>query len=294
MPSVQANGITIEYELTGEGPPLLLIMGLGGQLIDWPDGFVELFVDEGFQVIRFDNRDSGLSTKFDWETPSRAKMILSYLLRRKPTAGYHIEQMADDAAGLLDALGIDTAHIVGASMGGMIAQSLAISHPQRVLSLTSIMSLTGDGKNGNISKKLLTRVLRMGVPTRETAVAAFVELSRMISGPGWDEQKARALAERSIERSYQPGGTSRQTAAISASPDRTAALANVTAPTLVIHGLLDPLVTPSGGVATALAIPGSRLVNYPDMAHDLPRKRWPEVVDAITENTRRPADVRLR
>lgn len=291
MASIQANGINIEYETTGAGTPLLLVQGLTGQLIDWPDGFVALLVDAGFKVVVFDNRDIGLSTQFDWTAPSRSKAALNYFLRRKPSAGYHIEDMADDAAGLLEALGIGAAHIIGVSMGGMISQALTIRHPDKVLSLTSIMSNTGDGRNGTVSKRLIAKFVRMDTPTRDTAVAAYMEGGRLISGPHYDEDLSRAAAERSVARSWTPAGANRQSAAISASPDRTQALAMVTAPTLVIHGLVDPLVKPSGGVATAKAIPGSRLINYPDMGHDLPRSRWPEIVAAIVENTKRSSAV---
>jgi len=291
MASIQANGINIEFETTGEGTPLLLIHGLTGQLIDWPEEFVALLVAAGFQVIVFDNRDIGLSTQFDWTSPSRSKAALNYFLRRKPTAGYHIEDMADDAAGLLEALGIGAAHIMGVSMGGMISQALTIRHPDKVLSLTSIMSHTGDGRNGTVSKRLIAKFVRMETPTRDTAVETYVAGGRLISGPHYDEDLSRLAAKRSVARSWTPAGANRQTAAISASPDRTQALGMVTAPTLVIHGLVDPLVKPSGGVATAKAIPGSRLINYPDMGHDLPRSRWPEMIAAIVENTRRTSTV---
>jgi len=291
MASIQANGINLEYEITGAGTPLLLIQGLTGQLVDWPEDFVALLVDVGFKVIVFDNRDIGLSTQFDWTSPSRSKAALNYLLRRKPSAGYHIEDMADDAAGLLDALNISAAHIMGVSMGGMISQALTIRHPDKVLSLTSIMSNTGDGRNGTVSKRLIAKFVRMDTPTRDTAVETYVEGGRLISGPHYNEDLSRAAAERSVARSWTPEGSNRQSAAISASPDRTLGLALVTAPTLVIHGLVDPLVKPSGGVATVKAIPGSRLINYPDMGHDLPRSRWPEMIAAIVENTMRSSAV---
>ena len=291
MASVQANGITIEYDVRGEGTPLLMIMGLSGQLIDWPDDFVDLFAEEGFQVIRFDNRDAGLSTEFDWEPPNRRRALLDYVLRRQPQAGYTVEDMADDAAGLIDALGLSAAHVIGASMGGMIAQSLTIRHPNKVLSLTSIMSHVGDMKKGKIAGKLIPKLLKMGTPTRENAVEYFVESGRLIQGPHFDADEARESSSRSIERSWRPEGTARQVTAIGASPDRAADLGTVTAPTLVIHGILDPLITFSGGQATASAIPGSRLLAFPDMAHDLPRVRWPEIIDAITDNTRRTTTV---
>jgi pimeloyl-ACP methyl ester carboxylesterase len=287
MPSVEVHGTTIEYDERGEGRPLLLVMGLSGQLVDWPDELVDLFVARGFRVIRFDNRDSGLSTEFAWDPPSRWRTFLALVFRRKPKAGYVIDDMAADAAGVLDHLGIHAAHVVGISMGGMIAQALAIGHPARVASLTSIMSNTGDGKHGRIGPRLMVKLGRLGEPTREAAVEQFLAVGRLVSGPHFDEGQARPVVERSIARSYRPGGVARQMAAIGASADRTAGLAGVTAPTLVVHGLLDQLVRLSGGIATARAVPGSRLLIFPDMAHDLPRPRWEELVDAITANADR-------
>ncbi|CAN5554739.1 alpha/beta hydrolase [soil metagenome] len=284
MASATANGITIEYDVRGhdDGEPLLLVMGLGGQLTDWPSEFVDLLVDEGYRVIRLDNRDAGLSTGFDWEPPSMAKVALMMATHVKPKAGYLLRDMADDAAGLLDALGIESAHVVGASMGGMIAQHLAIDHPAKVKSLTSVMSTTGSRKHGKPERRLLAKAARLPEPSRENALERAVEMFRLVSGRDFDEAEFRSLTEANIERSYRPEGTGRQMIAIMASPDRTEALGKVTAPTLVVHGLADPLVRPSGGIATARAVPGSRLVMYPEMGHDLPRERWTEVVTAIS------------
>ena len=287
MASIEAHGITIEYDVRGAGDPLLLVMGLGGQLTDWPDDFVDEIADAGFQVIRFDNRDIGLSTEFDWEPPSQMKSLLGQMAKRPPHAGYHLADMAADAEGLLDALDIPSAHVVGMSMGGMIAQSLAIAHPTRVRSLTSIMSNTGDRKNGKVAGKLIAKLARLPEPTPDTAVDRSVELFGLISGPHFDAVEYRELAEANHQRSFRPVGTERQTAAIMASPDRTAHLGAVTAPTLVVHGLVDPLVKPSGGIATAKAVPGSRLVMYPDMGHDLPRPRWGEMVEELRRNADR-------
>jgi pimeloyl-ACP methyl ester carboxylesterase len=284
MASIESNGITIEYEITGTGDPLLLVMGLGGQLTDWPDGFVAGLADHGFQVITLDNRDMGLSTEFSWEPPTQVKSVLGMLAHRPPKAEYHLSDMAADAVGVLDALDITSAHVVGMSMGGMIAQSIAIEHPSRVRSLTSIMSNTGDRKNGKIAAKLMMKIARLPKPTRETAVDRSVETFRLISGPHFDESDHRVLAKNSVERSFRPLGTARQTAAIMASPDRTAGLQRVMVPTLVLHGLVDPLVKPSGGIATATAVPGARLVMYPDMGHDLPRPRWADMFAEIRRN----------
>ncbi|MEL6892265.1 MAG: alpha/beta hydrolase [Actinomycetota bacterium] len=289
MGQVQANGITIEYEQYGDpsGEPLLLVMGLGGQLTDWHDGFVEELVARQFHVTAFDNRDSGLSTEFDWEPPHPRKAFLKTMAKRPLEAGYTLVDMAADAAALLDVLGIGSAHVVGMSMGGMIAQQLTIDHPERVRSLTSIMSNPGDGKNGRATGKTLAFMARQPAPTLENAVERSIALWELIAGPHWAADTHRPLAEASIARSFRPAGTARQTIAIMASPDRTEALRRVAAPTLVIHGLVDTLVKPSGGVATANAVPGARLLMFPDMGHDMPAPRWHEMADAIRQNADR-------
>ena len=295
MPQVTLDsGITLEYERDGSGEPLLLVMGLAGQLTDWPAEFVERLVEAGFEVIRFDNRDSGLSTMTDWQPPSRRKALISMIMRRPvKDVGYTMDDMADDAAGLLDALDIESAHVVGMSMGGMISQALAIRHPEKVRSLCSVMSNTGDRKNGNISPKL---VRAMGIPkepSKETAVEDSKKLWSNISGDHYDEAETARRMEASIARSWAPQGVMRQTAAIAGSPDRTAGLADVKTPTLVIHGIKDLLVMPSGGIATAAAIPGSRLLMFPDMGHNLPEARQDEMVAAIVANTLRDAVVNV-
>lgn len=287
MAAVSANGITIEYDLRGDGEPLLLVMGLGGQLTDWPEELLDRLVDAGFQVIRFDNRDSGLSTGFDWEPPTVRALVTAVVTRRRPPAGYLLSDMARDAAELLTALGHESAHVVGMSMGGMIAQTLAISHPSRVRTLTSIMSNTGDRRHGRPRRALAAKFARMPEPRRDTAVDDAVTMFGLISGPTFDPVECRRLAEVSVARSWRPKGTARQAAAIFASPDRTAALGLVRAPTLVLHGLVDPLVMPSGGMATARAIPGSRLIMYPEMGHDLPRLRLAEIVAEIARHAER-------
>jgi pimeloyl-ACP methyl ester carboxylesterase len=288
MPSVDVNGITLEYERSGAGEPLLLIMGLGAQLTAWPVEMVRMLEDAGFDVIRFDNRDIGLSSAFEWEPPSPVRAFIGRLLRRPVATGYVLEHLADDAAGLLDALGIDRAHVVGASMGGMIAQSLAIQHPRRVASLTSIMSNPGDGSGGATAKVLLA-FARRDDPSRENAVDQAVAAFRLISGPHFREDEYRPLAEAAVARSFRPHGVARQTAAIMASADRTEGLSRLDVPALVVHGLIDPLVKPSGGIATARAIPGSTLLMFNDMAHDLPAPRLAEIVDAIARVAARAA-----
>jgi pimeloyl-ACP methyl ester carboxylesterase len=281
------NGLTLEYDVHGDGDPLLLVMGLGGQLVAWSLDFVGLLVDRGFKVIRFDNRDVGLSTKISERPPTRGQLIAAAVSRRRARAAYRLGDMASDTAGLLDHLGITRAHVVGASMGGMIAQTLAINHPHRVASLTSIMSNTGDRRHGRTHPVLLRRLSSLITDNPDDVITNGVEAFRQISGPHFDATAARALVEEARRRSDDTDGTARQTMAIFASPNRTWDLHKVTAPTLVIHGLLDRLVMPSGGITTARAIPGSRLVMFPDMAHDLPRPRWDEVVDEIVANTRR-------
>lgn len=281
------GGIRIEYDVQGTGEPFLFVMGLGAQLTAWHDDFVELFVEQGFQVIRFDNRDIGLSTQGDWSPPSQGQMLRSFITRRPPAdVPYTVADMADDAAGLLDHLGIESAHVMGVSMGGMISQELVIRHPAKVRSLCSIMSHTGDRKNGGIAASLLRKMASDKPPTTENAVEHSVTLFRRFAGPHFDADAHRVLAEAAIERSFTPAGIGRQTAAIAASRDRTKLLGAVDVPTLIIHGLLDPLVKPSGGEATARAIPSSRLLAFPDMGHDLPRPRWGEMRDEIVRNAR--------
>jgi pimeloyl-ACP methyl ester carboxylesterase len=293
MTAARVNGITIEYDERGDpdGEPLLLVMGLGAQLIAWPLEFVELLTARGFRVIRFDNRDIGLSTKIDAPAPTTRQVILAQVSRRFAHAPYLLSAMADDAAALLDHLGIDRAHVVGASMGGMIVQTMAIEHPQKVASLTSIMSNTGDRKHGRIAFSLLRKLPRLLARSKKDPVAGGVEMGRLISGPTFDATEARQLLEVALARSDDPDGTARQSMAIAASPDRTVDLAMVTVPTLVIHGLVDPLVKPDGGMTTASAVPGARLLMYPDMGHDLPENRWVEITDEIALNTKRFASV---
>lgn len=289
MALVAANGISLDYDERGTGDPLLLVMGLGGQSVDWPEGFVDELVARGFRVVRFDNRDIGLSTEFTATPPTTGQLARAVMFRRPMPAEYLLADMARDAIGLLDALDIERAHVVGMSMGGMIAQTMAIDHPSRVRSLTSIMSTTGGRWVGRPKLSLIRRFARRPVPTRATAIDAGVETLQAISGPTFDPVEARRLVEASIARSFRPAGTARQTAAIVASPDRTPGLRRLAVPTLVVHGMLDPLVTPSGGRATAEAVPGSRLLMFNDMAHDLPPTRWAEMADAIAANADRSA-----
>lgn len=294
MATVQANGITIEYEDEGSGEPLLLVMGLSGQLIDWPQGFLDELLGRGYRIIRFDNRDSGLSTEFTSRPPTTAELAKAVLMRKTLRSEYLLSDMARDAVGLLDALGIESVHVVGVSMGGMIAQLMAIEHPSRVRSLTSIMSTTGSRRVGQPTLRIIRNSVKRNIPTLDDAVEVGLETFRDISGPTFDEAEFREMAARATSRSWRPEGAARQMAAIIASEDRTERLRAVRVPTLVVHGMLDPLVRPSGGIATARVIPGARLVMFNDMAHDLPRTRWTEIADEIAATTaraRQPATI---
>ena len=280
------------YETFGERtmPPLLLIMGLGSQMVLWEDGFCERLAERGFWVIRFDNRDVGRSTVLrDAPVPTRMQLVL----RDPGGAAYTLADMADDAAGLLDWLEVGAAHVVGISMGGMIAQLVATSHPTQVLSLVSIMSTTGNRRVGLTHPLLLRRLLRRRPTDHDSYVRDFVagysEIGSRRYPPG--EERTRALAERSFERGIHPAGSARQLAAIASAPDRTALLRDIKVPTTVIHGDRDRLVMPSGGRATARAIGGSRLVVIPGMAHDLPPALWDQVIEEIEHTAARAAAV---
>jgi pimeloyl-ACP methyl ester carboxylesterase len=284
VPTAHGNGIDIEYVTSGDPshPPLLLVMGLGAQLIAWPEGFVDQLTARGFFTVRYDNRDSGLSTKFEG-VPDFARLFAGDV----GSVPYTIEDMADDAVALLDQLGLERVHVVGASMGGMITQALVINHPDRFLSACSIMSTTGDRNVGAPTGEAVAALLRPAAANREEAVAASLQGSKVISSPGFlfDVDLMTQRAERAYDRSYCPGGTARQLAAILGSPDRTEGLTHVTLPFLVIHGENDPLVALSGGKATAAAVPGSELIVIPGMGHDLPEAAWDQIIDAIVANT---------
>lgn len=285
MPRATApNGIELEYETMGDpdDPALLLVMGLGAQLVAWDDDFCQGFVDRGFFVTRFDNRDVGLSTKIATESDPLAEIMAAF------TGGevhppYRLADMADDAAAVLDAVGIDRAHVVGASMGGMIAQSLAIAHPERVQSLTSIMSTTGDPDVGAPNPDILPALLQPPPEGRDAAIERAVEVSRLIGSPEhFEEDRARVKAERSYDRCYHPRGTMQQLVAIVGSPPRGDALRSIDVNTLVIHGDADPLVNVSGGERTAEVIAGAELLVLEGMGHDLPSRYWASVISAIT------------
>jgi pimeloyl-ACP methyl ester carboxylesterase len=282
MASITANDLTIEYETAGDpaDPTLLLIMGLGGQLIAWDDEFVAALVDRGFHVVRFDNRDVGRSTWFDEAgTPD----LMALLVGGSTDPAYLLPDMAGDAAGLLAALGIDSAHVLGVSMGGMIAQSLAIGHPDRVRTLTSIMSTTGDPTVGQPSPEALAALLVPAAVDREAAIEMSVKTWRVIGSPGFPfhEDRIRAAAGAAYDRALHPEGVARQMVAIVASPDRTPDLRNLDVPTLVIHGDSDALVNPSGGKATAEAVPGATLWMIPGMGHSLPLELFEQMAARV-------------
>jgi len=285
MTSVQANGITIEYAETGPpgAPVILLIMGLGMQLIAWPQSFCDGLAARGFRVVRFDNRDAGLSTPMPAGSLAMTSMMARAFFGLPVRPPYTLIDMARDALGLLDALGIARAHVVGASMGGMIAQILAIEHPERVKSLTSIMSTTGDRRLPGPKAKVLRALLRPRPRDRAAAVRRGMEIFRLIAGSGYPPAGAelRAMVERAVQRSYRPGAVVRQLIAIHAAPSRVQALRRVRAPALVLHGSDDPLVPMAGGEDTAANIPGARLRIVPGMGHFLPEALVPLLVDEI-------------
>jgi len=285
----QANGIEIEYEDYGakHAPPVLLIMGLGAQLTLWPMPMVDQLVERGYRVIRYDNRDVGLSTKFDHEdTPSVATIVGQMMMGVKPHVRYLISDMAADAIGLLDSLGIAKAHIIGGSMGGMIAQMVAATYPDRVLSLTSIFSTTGNPAVGQATPEAMAVLTQRPDGTDEAAIVAHgIKVEKVIGSPGYPTDPA-ALEERVLRdfrRMYYPPGFARQMAAIIASGDRREALKGITAPTMVIHGIDDPLVPVAGGRDTAATIRGAKIVEIAGMGHNLPEALIPEVLDAFEE-----------
>ena len=283
---VAANGIELAYETFGDAsaPPVVLIMGLATQMIAWPDELCEGLARCGLFVVRFDNRDAGESTHLRDLPPPR---LADVVVRRRPPP-YSIGDMAGDVAGLIDGLGLDEIHLVGASMGGFIAQAVALEHAARVRTLTLMMTSTGSRRVGQPKPRVYARLLRPPVVAdRSAAMSAAAETFRLIGSRGFafDEEYVRDLAGRSWDRGHDPAGRQRQFAASVGQPNRTAALRRITVPALVIHGLHDPLVTPSGGLAVARAIPNSRFVGFSGMGHDLPRPRWPEFVREIAALT---------
>lgn len=272
MPRANANGIELEYETFGDpaSPPLLLIGGLGTQMISWDEEFCELMASRGFWVIRFDNRDAGLSTWIERD------------------GSYSLDDMAADAVGLLDAVGIGAAHIVGASMGGFIAQLIALDHPERVLTLTSMISGPGGEDTVEPTPEGMAVLLPPAPKTREERIDLGVWAKQKLLGPSdpFDEPYERDRITRAVDRAYHPAGFIRQLQAIGAAPSRLPRLRALHIPALVVHGDADILVPVDNGRRVAAAIPGARLLEIPGMGHDVPRRVWPEVVDAIADLAR--------
>lgn len=279
-----ANGIDLCYEVRGpeEGEPLVLLCGLGSQLVRWEPQWLDRLVGRGFRVVVLDNRDVGRSSWFDHVELDPVEELARLFEGEEPRAAYTLSDMAADTVGLLDALGLARAHVAGLSMGGMIAQAMAIEHPDRVDSLTSIMSTTGEVGVGTPTPAA-AEVLTAPSPTdRQGYIDQCTEGTRIYGSPGyWDEGLVRNLHAREYDRAFHPEGTARQFLAVLASGSREAGLAVLDLPTTVVHGAVDPLVRPDGGRRTAELVPGAELVEVPDMGHDLPPQVWDVVADAI-------------
>ncbi|TQC42560.1 alpha/beta fold hydrolase [Rhodococcus sp. WS4] len=288
---VAVGELELAYETFGDAdnPPLLVISGLATQMLGWDEQFCDQLADHGFQVIRFDNRDIGLSTHLhEGGVPNVMALLRG---QDAPAPPYTLVDMADDTAGLLDALGLESAHIVGASMGGMIAQQLAIRHPRRIRSLTSIMS-TPSRQVGQARPEAQAALFLPPPTDPDTAAERALKVYRVIGSPGYplDEHRVADIARRAFARGHDPAGVARQYAAIAVSPDRTPGLRELMVPTLVIHGEDDPLVQVDGGLATADAVPGALLVVVAGMGHNLPRQLWSQLIGEIAAHAR-AADV---
>ncbi|MEM9562761.1 MAG: alpha/beta hydrolase [Actinomycetota bacterium] len=285
MPTADNDGVKLEYDTFGDpaDPTVLLVMGFTAQMTAWEEGFCRQLVDHGHHVVRFDNRDCGLSSKTGGEPPN----LFALLAQAQGGGGitsevpYTLSDMALDAVAVLDAVGADSADVVGASMGGMIVQMLAIEHPERVRSMTSIMSTTGNPEVGQAKPEAMTALITPPPTDRDGAIERGVTLGRLIAGPLFDEDKARVRMTDAYDRSFHPMGAPFQMAAIAKTGDRTDRLGSVTTPTLVIHGAVDPLIAVSGGEATAKAVPGAELLVLDEMGHDLPEPLWGEITGAI-------------
>jgi pimeloyl-ACP methyl ester carboxylesterase len=285
----RANGIDLCYEIFGadDAEPMLLIMGLGAQMILWDDEFCRQLAARGFRVIRFDNRDIGKSSKLTGGKPLKPLELLKLRFLKIPIAApYRLRDMAEDTIGLMDALGIKSAHLVGASMGGMIAQEIAILFPQRVRSLTSIMSTTGNPKVPPPTREAGAMLMAPPPTTKEEFLTRFAQTWKVLRVGSFplDEAKDRERAERVFARGLNPAGVGRQLRAILASGSRKERLRSVKAPTLVIHGTVDPLVRPEGGKDTAASIPGAKLMMVDGMGHAIPIPMWPQIIDAIDKH----------
>lgn len=296
MPQIETPaGITLEYERFGSPahPPLLMVAGYGMQLIGWPRPFAQMLADGGRHVIIYDNRDNGLSQRFDGVASNYEQVMATagsgdYAAARQ-LAPYTLSDMADDGLALLTALGIDRAHILGASLGGMIAQTMAIEHPERVLTLTSMMSSTGEPEYGQSAQETLEILLTPSPDDRESYIEASKNWTAWRSNRYPDVEFVMQLAADSYDRGRYPEGDNRQLTALLASAPRADGLSRLQTPTLVIHGRDDTLIAPSGGERTAELVPGSRLMLVEDMGHDRPQSLWPTLTDAILEHTAEPA-----
>jgi pimeloyl-ACP methyl ester carboxylesterase len=285
----RANGIELCYEIFGDAnaEPMLLIMGLGAQMIHWDDDFCRQLAARGFRVIRFDNRDIGKSSRLSGGKRLGPVELLKLRFLKIPVAApYNLRDMAKDVTGLMDVLGIKSAHLVGASMGGMIAQEIAISFPARVRSLTSIMSTTGNPKDPPPTREAAAVLMAPPPATKEEYFARYAQTWKVLRAGSFpeDEARDRSRAELNFERGLNPAGVGRQLRAILASGSRKQRLASVKAPTLVIHGTVDPLVRPAAGVDTAASIPGAKLMMVEGMGHALPIRFWPQIIDAIDKH----------
>lgn len=292
MTKVKANNIEIEYETFGDpsDKPLLLVMGLGGQMIQWEEGFIKKLTERGFFVIIFDNRDVGLSSKCEEAgDPDLMKAFMAAQRGEAVDAPYTLEDMTDDAVGLLDALNIEKVHICGASMGGMIVQTIAIKHPSRVLSLTSIMSTTGNPDLPQMTQEAAQILFNPVPPERDAYIENLVQVGKFIYGSRFpfDEDKQRAFAARLFDRCFYHPGVERQTLAIMADKNRKEKLSAIKVPTLVIHGRDDPLFPVEGGIDTAEAIQGSELIIIEGIGHSIPPETWGQMSEAIAKNAAR-------
>ena len=286
MPYAPSGDLEIFYDATGAptDPPVLLLSGLGQQMIGWDIEAVEDLAARGYFVIRFDHRDVGLSTKLEGKINIQA-VFAAVLTGRTPSVPYTLADMGNDGLAVLDHLGIARAHVVGVSMGGMISQRMAIETPERLASMVAIMSTTGSTTVGQATPEASAFFMRAPAASREAAIAASVEMMRVYWGPHhWDEQRAQHRAADAFDRSFFPEGVGRQFAAILADGDRTEALRQLDTPTLVIHGEADPLIDVSGGSAIADAVPDAKLVILPTMGHDIPPELWPTVRDELVEH----------
>jgi pimeloyl-ACP methyl ester carboxylesterase len=292
MPTLHSNGLELEYDTFGDPTdrPLLLVMGLGAQMIVWDEGFCEALAERGHHVIRFDNRDIGLSSKLDQApVPSLIELMPKVLAGQAVEVPYRLSDMADDAIGVLDALGIESAHVAGASMGGMIVQCIALQARDRLRSMTSIMSTTGRRDLPPAKPEAMMRLMTPPPSERSAVIEHGLETQRVIGSTGFpfDEARARERLGRAFDRNFHPHGSARQAAAVMGSPPRDQDLRTVDLSTLVIHGTADPLVPVEAGLDTHASIAKSEWMPIEGMGHDLPLGTWPQIIDGISKLTER-------